>query len=804
MRFSNGSFIERTKLRLVTKISPVTTTGIALLDKIELDLGKAKISQTIIPPMPYPQVYDDYSPSRPHIDHFDTALDEQRIEDLILWLHEQLEHPDIVSIPLLSNLPRRAGKSYKRIEPVKVEQTTLFTSDEWETTCIHGLKKRWCAICREQKKKRIEQTQEKKESHIDPFDLILPILQPPLGEDFDNPLAFPAGMELYPFQRFGVKFLLQNRRALLADEMGLGKSIQAIIALRCLFRMGDVMNGIILCPKSVLTDWDRKLWYWAPDIMVVKVAGDKQHRTISWETPAHIYLTTYDSYRQDVIGSLGGNGREEDIAKKKFDFVVLDEIQKIKNPTTSITKAVRIIDSPIRWGLSGTPLENRIEELISIFAYLEPKLLIYDDAKKPWKVKDKIEPYLLRRKSDAIKDFPKVSHNEKWLELTETQRETYDKAEMEGIVRLNESGDSVTVQHVLALITKLKEICNVDPVTGESCKLEWLLEKLEEVCTKEDKAIVFSQYPEKTLKVIEPQMRIYNPLIYSGSLSDSKRDSIVDTFQQQEDSKVLLMSVKSGGLGLTLTRANHVFHFDLWWNPAVSAQAEARAIRIGQKKTVFVTSLCTVETIEERIEILLQKKRELFKNVIDDLSDVKLSSVLTEDELFSLFDLKKDKPQAGLVKFTLKSLSQLTPHQFEKLIADLYERIGYHVRLTPRSRDQGVDVYAKRISDTGTENLAIQCKHYPAGKVGVEFARSLYGVIQAQPEITKGVLVTSGEFSKECSDFTRGKRIELFDGKYLLGLLVKYDLSTDVDKLPKNLSKNARRKAIRYNKWPTL
>jgi len=309
------------------------------------------------------------------------------------------------------------------------------------------------------------------------------------------------------------------------------------------------------------------------------------------------------------------------------------------------------------------------------------------------------------------------------------------------------------------------------------CKLEWLLEYLDEICSQGDKAIVFSQYPEKTLRVIEPQMRAYYPHIYSGSLSDSQRDNIVDNFQKQDDSKVLLMSVKSGGLGLTLTRANHVVHFDLWWNPAVAAQAEARAIRIGQRKTVFVTSLYTVGTIEERIEILLKRKSAIFKNVIDDLSDAKLTNVISEEEFFSLFDLKKDKPKARSADITLESISRLTPQQFEKLIADLYERMGYNARLTPPSRDQGVDVYAKRISESGTEKLAIQCKHYPSGKVGVEFIRSLYGVIQAQPEITRGVLWTSGEFSKECRDFARGKRIELFDGKDLLGLLAKYSLS---------------------------
>ena len=435
--------------------------------------------------------------------------------------------------------------------------------------------------------------------------------------------------------------------------------------------------------------------------------------------------------------------QSEDIAKKQFDLIILDEIQKIKNPGAAITKTTRQIDARFRWGLSGTPLENRLEELISIFAYLKPGLLHYEDALRPLKVKETILPYFLRRrKTDALPELPEKVYEEIWLELSPAQKEAYDRAEQEGIVALNEQGDSVTVQHILALITKLKQICNIEQVSKESCKLEYLLEELEKLSEQGDKALVFSQYPEKTLKLLEPELLQFNPFVYHGMLSDSQRDKMVDEFQNQEDCKVLLMSVKAGGLGLTLTRANYVYHFDLWWNPSVAAQAEDRAHRIGQKKTVFVTSLFAMDTIEERIQNLLKRKRDLFQEVIDDLSDTNLSKVLTEDELISLFNLKKSKT-AARDKFTVESLGQISPQQFEELIAALYGKMGYQVRLTPQTRDRGIDIYAKRLSETGTEYLAAQCKHYPNGVVGVEHARSLYGVIQAEPSLTKRILVTN-------------------------------------------------------------
>lgn len=817
MLLNNLKFLEKTKLKLVSKVFPFKRTEVVLLDKLDIAISETKINQITISAILSPDVTHDFCPVRPEINELEILLEGQTIEDLTIWLREQLSYPGIESFSPLLNIPKKAGKSYQETE-TESEQLTLFGED---ADCIHGLKKSWCSICIG----RERQDRKRDSSRVNPFDLIFPILQPPLGENFDSPIAFSGGKELYPFQRIGVKFLVEHERALLGDEMGLGKSIQAITAIRFLVRMGKITNSLILCPKSVLTDWGRKLWDWAPELRVVKVRGPKEQRQIYWNSPAHIYLTTYETLRQDMENSLSNSDTNvnsdgsytvncpndecsqrlrmdkeifgievqcptchhifsytpaEDIAKKQFDIVILDEIQKIKNPGAITTKATRMVDANLRWGLSGTPLENRVEEIISIFAYLKPGLLHYDDASRPQKIKESIKPYFLRRKVEVLPEFPKVAYDEVWLELSPTQRESYDRAEQEGVVALNEQGDSITVQHILALITKLKQICNIDPVSKESCKIEYLLEKLEEISDSGDKSLVFSQYPEKTLRFLEPELLQFNPSVYRGPLSDSQRDKIVDEFQNQEACKVILMSVKAGGLGITLTRANHVFHLDQWWNPAVTDQATARARRIGQKKTVFVTSLFTEDTIEKRIQNLLARKRELFKTVIDDLSDTNLSKVLTKDELFSLFNLQKAKPTIakGMPKsrmVTIESLRQISPQQFEKLIADLYEKMGYQVRLTSQTRDQGIDVFAKRVSESGTESLAIQCKHFPMGTVGVEHARSLYGVIQDQPSITRGVLITTGGFSKECKEFTKGKRIELFDGKYLCGLLEKYN-----------------------------
>jgi len=198
-------------------------------------------------------------------------------------------------------------------------------------------------------------------------------------------------------------------------------------------------------------------------------------------------------------------------------------------------------------------------------------------------------------------------------------------------------------------------------------------------------------------------------------------------------------------------------------------------------KTVFVTSLLTKDTIEQKIQDLLKRKRELFNEVIDDLSDTGLANTLTEDELFGLFGLKRGGAQARTKgkkeDGSKRNLEDISPEEFEKLIGELYRRMGFQAKLTSVTRDSGVDIYASRISESGAEYLAIQCKHYPKGIVGVEHARALYGVIQSQQHITRGVLVTSGDFSRDCREFASGKRIQLIDGIYLKGLLEKYSTS---------------------------
>ena len=261
-----------------------------------------------------------------------------------------------------------------------------------------------------------------------------------------------------------------------------------------------------------------------------------------------------------------------------------------------------------------------------------------------YKFKERIRPYVLRRtKAEVDIDFPELRHDVHWLDMSSVQRSSYDRAEIEGVNNVRGMKANATHIHILALITELKLICNYDDTSRQSCKLDFLIDRLDEIVENGEKALVFSQYPHKTLSKLEPKMERFKPLRFDGSMNATKRERVVDRFQSDDENDILLMGVRSGGVGITLTRANHVFHFDHWWNPAVMDQASARVHRIGQKRAVFIHSLYAVGTIEERIADLLEKKRQLFEEMFGDMTDQDVLGKLTDEDLFGLFDLEPPK-----------------------------------------------------------------------------------------------------------------------------------------------------------------
>ena len=457
----------------------------------------------------------------------------------------------------------------------------------------------------------------------------------PMLPGADSIIEWPG--ELMPFQLEGVNALIESRQLLLADDMGLGKTLQAIVTLRILFLRGEIQTSLVVAPASVLDQWRRELLKWAPDLRAMVIRGSVADRGWQWATPVHVALVSYDTLRSDIADNpMSPAGR------KNWDVVVVDEAQRIKN-RNSTSAAVKGLMRRRSWALTGTPVENNEEELASIIEFVD-----HEEGEAPRRHaagpvlrQRHRELQLRRKKEDVLEDLPPKIIARIPLELGPAQRRSYDRAEREGIVHLRELGRDVRVQHVLELITRLKQICNAEPETGESVKFEEIRSRIETLAAEGNRALVFSQYRRAGFGVeaVADALRDFHPLTFTGADSPEERRDILNRFRRDDQHKVLVVSLRAGGVGLNLQEASYVFHLDRWWNPAVERQAEDRSHRYGQTVPVHVFKYSCLNTIEERIDRLLEQKQELFDELVDDIS-IDLSEVFTARELFGLFGLE--------------------------------------------------------------------------------------------------------------------------------------------------------------------
>ncbi len=462
-------------------------------------------------------------------------------------------------------------------------------------------------------------------------DRLFYLLQPPLQ-------TWLAGQELimpfepFPYQYEGIAWLFAHSSALLADEMGLGKTMQTITAIRLLVRGGQARRVLLVCPKPLLPNWQREFRTWAEELPFVVVEGDTERRKLTWTMPGvPVLIANYESLVRDFAAF--GEGEFP-----KFDLVVLDEAQRIKNRGSRTAETMRALPRRRSWALTGTPIENRPEELGALYEYLE---VVPPNATPDLKQLQSLsKEFILRRTKDLVmKDMPPRLDRDEILELSPAQRYAYDQAEKEGIVHLNELGDQISVQHVFELVLRLKQITNWDPLTGESAKLDRLDADMEEIAASGGKAILFSQWT-KVIDWLAERMRPYGALVYHGGVPTKQREPILQQFKEDPDQHILLMSYGTGAVGLNLQFAGYVFLFDRWWNPAIEDQAINRAHRIGCKSQVIVTRFICKDTIEERIDRVLREKRELFAAILGEGDNLNRSLSLSASEIFGLFDLK--------------------------------------------------------------------------------------------------------------------------------------------------------------------
>ena len=427
---------------------------------------------------------------------------------------------------------------------------------------------------------------------------------------------------------------------ILADEMGLGKTLQTISFIMT----NKSEKNIIITPTSLIHNWKSEFEKFAPNIKIGMVYGDKKAREsiIKNYKEYDVILTTYSVIRNDL----------ENYKGIKFDNCIIDEAQNIKNPEAITTKSVKCINSRVRFALTGTPIENNLMELWSIFDFIMPGYL-YDKKEFQYKflngdinkLKKLIKPFILRRtKKEVIKELPDKIEKKFIVELNKEQKriyEIYNKSVLEKLKDNKNNSDKITI---LSYLTKLRQLCLhpkslLKDYEGQSSKVDICIELLKDAIENNRKILLFSQFTT-ILKYIKEELN-KNNIKYSyldGQTNSKERLRLVDEFNSDKDIKVFLISLKAGGTGLNLTSADMVIHFDPWWNISVENQASDRAHRIGQKNVVEVIKLISKDTIEENIVELQESKKALIDDIIDNkLSNAKTLSNLSKDELINLF-----------------------------------------------------------------------------------------------------------------------------------------------------------------------
>ena len=391
-------------------------------------------------------------------------------------------------------------------------------------------------------------------------------------------LEHPALDRLYPFQVEGVHWLTQRNRGILADDMGLGKTIQAISALRLLFNTGTVQSALVVCPKSLLANWEDELSRWAPELGRVRFVPKASIRDQAWRilsTACHVVLTNYEQMRNPP-DSITGRG---------VDIVIADEAHRIRNIGSQVAQGVGNIRTSRFWALTGTPVERDSEDLATILSILEPGMFSVSDKRlHPISLRAQARPYLLRRlKREVLDELPTVWESKQTLELLPGQRESYERT----LRHLTRGANT----NILTSINELRSICDFDERTNESAKLDRIVQIIEDVATAGEKAIVFS-YLLKPLDILQTRVERHigkgSVLNLRGSMSSQEREVSIGLFRKSNNVRALLCSLRVAGEGLTLTEANHVIFVNEWWNPSSNAQARDRVVRIGQKKGVRI------------------------------------------------------------------------------------------------------------------------------------------------------------------------------------------------------------------------
>ena len=472
------------------------------------------------------------------------------------------------------------------------------------------------------------------------------------------PKGVNADFREYQTKGFGwLWFLYQyGLNGILADDMGLGKTLQALTLLQKAKEKDKRAPNLVICPTSVVFNWESEIQKFVPGLKCLKLAGVERKDFFKDIEKYDVVITSYALVRRDI----------DELQKHSFRYIILDESQNIKNADSMTAQSVKKLNSTHKLALSGTPIENKLEELWSVFDFLMPGFLFEenefnyryvtpiterDDKTVEKRLKSQIYPFILRRmKRDVAKDLPDKVENIAYCELTPEQKDFYlevlDSTKEELFKSIEQNGLEKSRLSIFSALLRLRQICchpklyDKDGVKGQiySGKFEQLKSMLEQIIAEKHRVLLFSQFVDM-LDIIKAWL-VREGIKHEYLTGSTKnRGEIVERFNSDPTIPIFLVSLKAGGTGLNLTGADYVIHYDPWWNPAVEDQATDRAYRIGQTKKVFVYRLITKGTVEEKVVAIKEYKKELADDVINsNLENNESIKKLSRQEIIDLFE----------------------------------------------------------------------------------------------------------------------------------------------------------------------
>lgn len=464
--------------------------------------------------------------------------------------------------------------------------------------------------------------------------------------------------KLRDYQKVGYKWLKTLERykfgGILADDMGLGKTLQIIAVLKSELKNKNKTTSIVVCPSTLVLNWKAEVEKWCDSIKVLVVKGNAEERKekLNDYQKYDLVITSYDLLKRDI----------ENYEEKNFKYIIADEAQYIKNSTTQNATSLKSLKGEIKFALTGTPIENSIAELWSIFDFIMPgylynynkfkkkfeePILKYEDKEALIRLKKLISPFILRRvKKDVLTELPEKNITVMKNEMEQEQEKLYlsylAQTKKEVAEELNGSSFEKSKFKILMLLTRLRQICChpslfIENYKGNSGKLKQCIDLVLDAIESGHKILLFSSYTSM-FEIIESELKKLNIEYFKlvGDTPVSKRIEMVDEFNNNESIKVFLISLKAGGTGLNLTSADVVIHYDPWWNVSSENQATDRAYRMGQKNSVQVYKLITSNSIEEKINKMQERKEKLSKDVLS--TEETFINKLSKDEILDLFE----------------------------------------------------------------------------------------------------------------------------------------------------------------------